>query len=137
MAAESGTDRAHALANVRKLRSDLGVLRSELYAFRARNGSVCWILTEFVGSCPDSAERGSPGLQWTIGGGYDNVPGALVGIAANDVRTVRLVLDGASQPVSLVNNAVFAEVPRSAKRAEIVIVHRDGTTNAVRVALDG
>ena len=137
MAVETGTDRASARANVRRLRSNLGVLRSELYAFRARNGSVCWILTDFVGSCPDSVERGSPGLQWTIGGGYDHVPGALVGIAADDVRAVRLVLDGTARAASLVNNAVFAEVPRGAKQAEIVIEHRDGTTNSARVALNG
>jgi hypothetical protein len=137
MAAETGTERARALANVRRLRSNLGVLESELYAFRAATGSVCWILTNFVGSCPDSPERGSPGLQWTIGGGYDNVPGALVGIAADDVRAVQLVLDGRLYSASLVNNAVFAEVPRDARRAEIVIRHRDGTTNSVHVALNG
>ena len=88
MAVETGTDRASARANVRRLRSNLGVLRSELYAFRARNGSVCWILTDFVGSCPDSVERGSPGLQWTIGGGYDHVPGRTAGSRRDGARRV-------------------------------------------------
>ena len=135
-ARQRGTDPEQTKARIRKLRSDLGTTRADLYAFRTKSGATCFILIGQVGSCPASPAAGSPGLQWTIGGGYGAVPSSLVGIAADDVTKVDLTVDGADIPVSLRNNVAFAEYPTRAANAEITIHRRDGTQSLVEIRLD-
>jgi len=136
VAPQRDTDPQRALAQIRKLRSDLGRAHSDLYAFRSAAGAPCFILVGQVGICAKSATDGSPGLHWTIGGGTASVPSNLVGIASDDVRAVELAIDGVSVPVSLVNNAVFAEYATSGKNAVITIVRKDGTRSTVQVQLE-
>lgn len=121
---------------VRKLRTNLGTTRSSLYAYRAPNGSVCWLLVGHGGTCPD-VYAGTYGLQWTIGGGYGDVPGNFVGIAADDVSSVELIVDGVGRDVPIRNNVVFAELPNGAERAEIVVKRTDGSDDAATVRLNG
>jgi hypothetical protein len=135
-ATQRGTDPEQAKARVRKLRSDLGTTGADLYAFRTRSGSTCFILVGQVGSCPASPADGSPGLQWTIGGGYGAVPSSLVGIASDEVTKVDLTVDGADVPVSLRNNVAFAEYPMRAANAEITIHRRDGSTSSETIRLE-
>ena len=129
------TDPAHALATVRVLRSGLGSSRASVYAYRSSSGSPCFVLTGYGGACAHDPRRGMPGLHWTIGGGHDSVPSVLVGIASDDVSRVELRVDGAAVPVSLASNTVFAEFPRSAGRATIVVVHASGATSETTLGL--
>jgi hypothetical protein len=130
------TDPAQAKARVRKLRSHLGATNADLYAFRTSGGSTCFILVGEVGLCPKRATDGSPGLQWTIGGGYPGMPSNLVGIASDDVVRVELAVDGRNVPMSLRNNAVFGEYPSSAKHAVITVHRRDGSQSSIQVHLE-
>jgi hypothetical protein len=131
-----GMDPEHAKTRVRKLRTHLGKTGADLYAFESSGGGACFILVGQVGLCPKRASDGSPGLQWTIGGGYLNVPSSLVGIASDDVKKIELTVDGADVPTSLQNNVVFAEYPQSAKLARITIDRRDGSQSSVDVQLE-
>ena len=131
----TGTDPATARAGVRKLQANLGQGHASVYAFRSRTGSPCFILTGYGGACAQDPRDGTPGLHWMIGGGHDDMPSVLVGIAGDDVSTVRLTVDRSSSPVSLVDNVVFAEFPRSAGSATIQLEHRNGAQNSVDVSL--
>ena len=131
-----GTDHERALARVRRLRAGLGETHADLYAFRAATGAPCFLLVGEVGLCPRSATEGSPGLQWTIGGGMPGNPSNLVAIASDDVEAVGLVIDGAPVPASLANNVAFAEYPASARHAQITIARHDGTSGTVEIQLD-
>lgn len=135
-AAARATDPEQAKTRVRRLRSHLGSTDADLYAFQTSGGATCFVLVGEVGACPKSANDGSPGLQWTIGGGHDEVPSSLVGIASDDVARVDLVVDGKDIPTSLRNNVVFAEYPNSARRAVITIHRLDGSQTAVQVRLE-
>ena len=129
------TDPATARAGVRKLRANLGEDHASVYAFRSRTGSPCFILTGYGGACAQDPRDGTPGLHWMIGGGHDDAPSVLAGVAGDDVSAVRLTVDGRSSPVSLVDNVVFAEFPRSATNATIRLSHRNGAQNSVDVSL--
>ena len=135
VAPQRGIDPKRALAEIRRLRSNLGATHADLYAFRSGRGAPCFVLVDQVGACARSAADGSPGLHWTIGGGYGDVPSSLVGIASDDVQSVELTVDGDPVPVSLANNAVFAEYPSGSQRAEITIHRKDGTQSTVHVQL--
>lgn len=130
------TDPDQAKNRVRKLRSDLGTRHADLYAFANAAGAPCFILVGEVGLCPASPTDGSPGLQWTIGGGYPGSPSNLVGIASDDVGAIDLSIDGVAIPVSLRNNVVFGEYPSTGRHAEITIKRKDGTTSTVQVDLE-
>jgi hypothetical protein len=130
------TDPAQAKARVRKLRAHLGTADNDLYAFRTSSGATCFVLVGEVGACPKSANDGSPGLQWTIGGGHDDVPSSLVGIASDEVIRVDLAVDGTGMPVSLRNNVVFAEYPSTAAQATITIHRLDGSQTAIPIRLE-
>jgi hypothetical protein len=134
-AAVTQTDPATARAGVRKLRSNLGNGHASVYVFRSRTGSPCFILTGYGGACAQDPRDGTPGLHWMIGGGHDDAPSVLVGVAGDDVSAVRLIVDGRSNPASLVDNVVFAEFPRSAGSATIQLSHRNGAQNSVDLSL--
>jgi hypothetical protein len=132
-----GTNPEQAMKEVRRLRSNLGRTRATVYAFENAHGAPCFILVGHAGACAKNASDGTPGLHWTIGGGYGDVPSNLVGIASDDVTGVTLLVDGSAVPVSLRNNVVFGEFSSTAKRAEIVISRADGIRNSVEIKLDG
>jgi hypothetical protein len=136
VAPQRGSDPKQALARVRRLRSGLGKTHADLYAFRSGAGAPCFILVGEVGACARSASDGTPGLQWTIGGGMPGNPSDLVAIASDDVAAVGLAVDGAPIPVSLANNVAFAEYRASARHAQITIARRDGTSGTVEIQLD-
>jgi hypothetical protein len=136
VAPQRDSDPQQALARIRRLRSGLGKTHADLYAFRSGTGAPCFILVGEVGACARSATDGTPGLQWTIGGGMPGNPSNLVAIASDDVAAVGLAVDGTPVPVSLVNNVAFAEYPASARHAQITIARRDGTSGTVEIRLD-
>jgi hypothetical protein len=129
------TDPSVALARLRELRSGLGTTKASLYAYRSSRGSPCFVVTGYGGACAQDPRAGMPGLHWTIGGGHDGVPSILAGIAGDDVTRVELRIDGAAVPVSLEDNAVFAEFPASAGEATIVVVHEGGAESRTTLGL--
>ncbi|HXQ86446.1 MAG: hypothetical protein WCE47_14000 [Gaiella sp.] len=133
----SGTDPTQARASVRRLRSTLGTTQSDVYAFRSRSGATCYLITGRTGSCPQDASRGTPGFQWTIGGGYPGVPSALAGVVADDVSAIELTVDGKDVPVSIENNFAFAEFPTTAQRADVSVRHVSGAVSSFNVNLQG
>ncbi len=107
-----------------------------MYAFKSKSGSPCVVLTGQTGFCAQSASDGTPGLQWSIGGGTPKLPSTLVGIASDDVASVGLDVDGANVPVTLANNVAFAEFPADSQHATITITRADGA-NTVDINLAG
>lgn len=136
-AAATGTDAAAAHANVRLLRTNLGSSSRSVYAFRNANGSPCFLLTGVAGTCARTPAGGTPGLHWTLGGGTDETPSSLVGIASDDVSAVDLFVDGRPVLVTRANNVVYAEFPRTAKEAHVVIHRSGGVDNSFHVRLQG
>jgi hypothetical protein len=122
------------MAQVRLLRSGLGKHSRDAYAFRI-NGAVCFVLTGEGGTC--SRGSGSSSFTWTIGGG-DGITdaGALVGVAADDVRAITLTVDGKPIAVSLANNIAYADLPLDGQLAVFTVHHKDGkdTTDTVHLA---
>ena len=111
---------------MRKLRSGLGASQTAIYAFRSQTKSVCVIVVDHSAICPSSLQAGQAGLLFAIGGGYGTAdsPGMLAGVAADNVTGLDLIVDGADVPVTVENNAVFAELPFPASRAEITVHYR-------------
>ncbi len=131
------TDQALARSGVRLLRRDLGTTGSDVYAFRTHRGAICFLVTGQAGACPRDPTDGTPGLSWTIGGGYGEIPSSLAGIVSDDVDRVALVIDGQVASTSIKNNVVYGEFARDAHDALIAIHRRDGTETKVKVRLDG
>jgi hypothetical protein len=122
---------------IRKLRSNLGASGTNIYAFRSRTKSACLIVPQYATICPHELEAGGPGLLWAIGGGTERIPGALVGLAADNVTGVDLTVDQVAIPVTLLNNAVFADLPRDAVQATVVIHYVDADDQTATINLRG
>jgi hypothetical protein len=122
-----------ALARVRLLRSTVGSARGDLYALQGGDGAPCFILTHYGGSC---GTAGSGQAAWVIGGGgQDNNPDILVGLAPDDVSAVSLTVDGRNVPVSLDHNVVFAQFATGGKFAQVATTRVDGTTTTEQLSL--
>ena len=128
-----------AAAQLRKLRSNLGLSGTDIYALRSRTGSVCFIALPHAAICPQTLQSGQAGLLFAIGGGAGTaeVPGVLVGVAADNVTGVELTVDGAAVPVTLENNAAFAELPVDADAAQVVIHYRGFDDETIALELGG
>ena len=110
--------------SVRLLRRDLGQGHGDVYAFRDGAGTPCFILTGYAGTCAGGSAAKS-GLTWIVGGGHDGLPDVFVGLAADDVQSIQLRIDGSPVPVTLQNSVAFAELPAGAQDG-FVSVTRDG-----------
>ena len=116
-------------ATWRELRTGLGDRSQQLFAQKVGK-SYCFVLTGSGGTC--AATDGDSSFAYTIGGGNgSDLPGALAGIVADDVTGIDLTVDGQNVPVSIANNAVYAQLPPNGRRTQITVVHADGskTTN--------
>lgn len=104
-----------------------GLPQGDLYAFRGTEGRVCFILTRGVGLCPNRAFAGEPGVIWAVSGGSPREEAAVVGLVADDVSHVELVAEDARTPVALVNNSIYAPLPRSSQTGlSLSIRYSDG-----------
>lgn len=114
-----GIDPDSALKSLRALLDNLGSTHSALYAFDGREGEVCFILWGRVGTCPQNGETFDHGIVWAVAGGYHttvegvstDAPSAIVGIAADDVRSITLTSSEGDTPLAIVHNAFFHELP--------------------------
>jgi hypothetical protein len=122
---------------VRLLRSNLGAGGGDVYGVTSAAGSPCFILTGYGGTCAGGGNTARSGLAWIIGGAYDGLPGVFVGLAADDVRSVRLNVDGASVPVTLQSNVAFAQLPERAHDAIVTTTRAGGRTSSEALTLTG
>jgi hypothetical protein len=129
-ARDTGNDPARATTQVRKLRTDLGMRHSALYAYPEENGGLCVALEHQVASCGAAADAGPPGIQWMTGGGWEGIPRNVVAVVSDDVMRVRLEAAGATRAVPIVNNSIFAKLPGDGS-AELRLEFRDGSSRTV------
>ena len=143
-ASVTGGDEATAVTSLRLLRSDLGALHSDFYAFDPSRGTaVCYIVTERAGVCPTAASSFPPGIEWAIGGGYPAwsehgyVPPDIDGIAGDDVRSVSLISNGVEIPLEIVNNAFYKELDMPAVgtpwNLELRVTYANGASKTISV----
>jgi hypothetical protein len=121
--------------SVRLLRSSLGTGNGDVYGVTSAAGSPCFILTGYGGTCAGGGNAARTGLGWIIGGAYNDLPGVFVGLAADDVRSVQLNVDGASVPVSLRSNVAFAELPERAHDAIVTTTRAGGRISSESLEL--
>jgi hypothetical protein len=133
----TGGDEAVAVASLRLLRSNLGALHSDFYAFRPSTGkAVCSFVTGRGGVCPTAASSTTSGIEWSIGGGYPAwsehgyVPPSIDGIASDSIRSVTLVSNDVEIPLEIVNNAFYKDLDMPAEgtpwNLEIRITYANG-----------
>lgn len=106
-------------------------------------GAVCFLLWQRQGGCPTAATSNTPGaiLLLSPGGpGYvnqpDDVPPALVGLVADNVRSVILLDQGTWTKLPIKHNVVFKEFdesPATAFATTVRLVYRDGSTAETRL----
>lgn len=115
-----------ASSSVRRLRNELGSARTAIYALRSQKNSVCVIVRDYSGICPSSLDSGHAGILISLGGGLgtESAPPILAGIASDIVTGIELTVDGSSIPVSIQNNALFAELPLSARDVTLRVHYR-------------
>jgi hypothetical protein len=132
-AAYAGVSVAEAIDRMRLLRS--GLSHGDLYAFRGTNGTVCFRLTGHVGSCLRDTNMGNPGVMWAVSGGYPREQSALVGIAADNVTALTLVVNGQRTNLAIVNNSFYAEFGDQSEINSMVLeaVYGDGSTKTIRI----
>jgi hypothetical protein len=96
------------LADARLLGHKLGINRVSVYAAPTTEGAVCVLFDErtYVATCASefSSAQGNliSALYWGEG-----VPFTVAGLAADEVESVTVVLNGEARPASLSNNVFF------------------------------
>jgi hypothetical protein len=101
--------------SVRLLRRDLGKGHGDVYGLESSGGTPCFILTGYGGTCATGGSAMSDGLAWIVGGAHDGLPNVLVGLATDDLLSVKLSIDGSDVPVSVAGSVAFAELPADAQ----------------------
>ncbi|HYZ78914.1 MAG TPA: hypothetical protein VE596_16240 [Gaiellaceae bacterium] len=129
------TGSAPADANsVRLLRRNLGKGHGDVYGLESRAGTPCFILTGYGGVCVAGGSAAArSGLAFVVGGGDDGLPGVFVGLAADDLRRVELLIDGSNVPVSLEGNVAFAELPAGARSGAVTTRRAGGQISSVQL----
>ena len=121
--------------SARLLRTKLGRGGGAVYGVTAADGTQCFILTGYGGTCASSASMTQSGVGWIVGGAHDGLPGVFVGLAADDVQSVSLNVDGTEIAARLQANIAFSELPHNAHDV-VVTTTRGGRsfTEALSVA---
>ena len=143
-AERSGGSAATATLTLRTLRNDLGPRAGTIHAFSPDGSTVCLMHWRFGSTCPSAASTPIPGVLFMVSGGYPAwarsdgvaVPSALVGIAADNVRSVTLIEDGVARPAELLNNAFYLPVkdgPADHAWDEFRVEYDTGETASARV----
>jgi hypothetical protein len=110
VAPSAGISAAEADERARLLRS--GLPQGDLYAFRGSGGKICFVLSGHLAVCPRSLSEGDDGLVSAISGGYPNETPALVGVVADNVSEVVLIVGDARFAVPIVNNSIYVKLPQ-------------------------
>lgn len=114
-------DEARGRTTLKRLRTALGTDRGDIYAYTPRAGMLCLVHSVRGATCSSGTSPGRRGIALVFspgGPGYPgqapDLPAALVGIVADDVSSVVLVTNGKARPLTIENNAIYAEVARPA-----------------------
>lgn len=118
LARATGGDPDQAIQTLRVLRGPIGKDQATIYAFKPDGRATCMIVWKRSSTCPTAAESSTPGVLYMVSGGYPawatadrvEVPSALVGVVADDVRAVSLVEGGVARRLAIEENAFFAEL---------------------------
>lgn len=120
----TGGDLGVATRTLRLLRSNLGATGSDLYVYSPGHNALCIIVWQINGACPTLPHTNHPGVLFTFspgGPGYPNqpadIPAAVAGIAADNVKAIDFVSNGDTIPLEIMNNAFFGNIatPSSAQ----------------------
>ena len=127
-----------ALSTLRRVRSGLGATHSDLYIYSAGDNGWCMFLWERQSQCPSAPSSPTPGALYYLspgGPGYvgqsDDVPAAVAGIVADDIKTVMLDDQGSTVNLPIVNNAFYSDLadnPNSAFSVSLEFTYADGLT---------
>lgn len=103
-----------------------------LYGLLGADGTACFFLTGQGGSCLTSSNMkpDAPDVLADVITGYPGQTPALVGIVADDVRTVAARIgDQPPQTLDIVNNSIYFELPQLAPtdRIALLVSYQDGS----------
>lgn len=140
-AAMVGGSSDQALSTLRRVRSNLGATHSDLYIYSAGGNGWCMFLWERQSQCPSAPSSPTPGALYYLspgGPGYvgqgDDVPAAIAGIAADNIKAVTLNDQGSTVNLPIVNNAFYSDLtdnPNAAFSVSLEFTYADGSTKAV------
>lgn len=138
-ASRSGGDVSTAISSLRELLPDVGTAHSQLYAFRGAAGEVCFLLWQRMSSCPQDGRTFEKGIVWGVAGGYPTargtVPSAVLGVVADDVRSLTLYENARRSVVPVVRNAFFRELrdvaAGSSWDVRLVVARSDGSETSI------
>lgn len=121
-AAYVGLEEAEARTGFRQLRS--GLDHGDMYAFRAPGDGVCLFLARHFADCVDEANAGRiEGVFAAVSPGYPGEDPALVGMAADNVASVTLIVDGGlREEIPIINNSIYFDFdvpPTAGVRVEV------------------
>ena len=140
-ASATGGDPNEALRTLRKLRSDLGRGGFDLYAFNPGQRATCLVVWQSASTCPTNPRVDHPGVLFLVTGGSSStgdpanvdVPSAVSGIVADNVRQVELVHGGVTAVVPVENNTFFTEIPNPSSNMELRITYSGGVEKTLRL----
>ena len=139
-AARSGGDPAAAVASLRVLLPDVGLLHYQLYAFTGGGGEVCVLLWRSAANCPQGGRTWNRGIVFLGGGGgflatvngqQVKVPGDVEGIVSDAVDSVSLEGPDGNEALPITNNAFFHELPPPSWHFQLLVHHADGSTETI------
>ncbi|MGD0715720.1 MAG: hypothetical protein ABSB24_16265 [Gaiellaceae bacterium] len=108
-----------------------------LYAFLGDNGTACVFLTGQGGTClNEHYSPRFPGVLPMVLPGYPGETPALAAIVADNVSTVRLLVNGTARPLSIVNNSVYTSLKDIASDDTIALEadYADGASHVFPLA---
>ncbi len=132
----SGEDASALGQSVHLLRQGLGPVGLDVYGFEDNAGHPCFVVPAEGGTCEFNTIVATPGFYFTIGGGNGgDEPSYLFGLAADNIQSIDLSVDGSDVPVSIDHNAAFASYPNTAKTATVTVTYTNGSTRSDSVSL--
>lgn len=142
-----GSDAQTAVQSLRLLRSGLGATGSDLYVFTPGGNAWCLFLWERQSTCPTAPQSTTSGALYLLspgGPGYvgqpDNVPAAVVGIVADNIRSVALIERGTTLNLPIINNSFFDDLNEpndSPFTVQLRFTYADGTTSTATLNSSG
>lgn len=146
LARATGGDPDRAIETLRMLRGPVGTDQASIYAFKPDGRATCLIVWKRSSTCPTAAESSTPGVLYIVSGGYPawatadrvEVPSALVGVVADDVRAVTLVEGGVERRLAIEKSAFFAELTTAADSpgwGKLIVEYASGRIATARVPL--
>ena len=130
----TGTPVEVATAELRLLRRGVGPGRGDVYFFESPSGVPCFLLTGFGGACR-TVTNGTTGFMWALREGEGGEAAVLVGVAADNVRAVRVVAGARASEITISQNVGVAEITEANPQISISVVYDDGSQERIETAI--